>query len=84
MTTIPEGAVPEAAASDAEASGRRSWLRLKVWALVGLALALLIGANAHLVYVAFASRPACVAHAKAPVETQNAEAPVYRAARSAC
>lgn len=70
-----------------ELSGRgapRFSLRAKVWALVGLGLALLFAANAHLVYVAFASRPECVAHVKALVEAQSAEAPVYRAARSAC
>ena len=72
---------PEAAKSPAKA---RVPTRLKIWVLIGLGLGLLIGANAHLVYVAFASRPDCVAHAKAPVQVQDAAAPVYRAARSAC
>lgn len=39
----------------------------------------LIGANAHLVYVAFASQPDCVAHLKTEGEHGG-----YRAAKSAC
>ncbi len=69
--------IPEAAKSPPKA-------RLKIWVLIGLGLGLLIGANAHLVYVAFASRPDCVAHVKSPVQVQDAAAPVYRAARPAC
>ena len=41
--------------------------------------ALLIAANAHLVYVAFDSQPDCVPHAKSAGEPGE-----YRAARSAC
>jgi len=55
----------------------------KRWTMVALALAtaatvLLVGANAHLVYVAVASQPACVPHAK---EIGGAK---FRAARSSC
>lgn len=46
-------------------------------AVVGLVL---IGANAHLAYVAFSSQPDCVAHIKDKGEAPGA----YRAAKSAC
>ena len=53
-------------------------LRMRHW-LIGLAIAagvlVLVGANAHLVYVAVTSQPDCVAH-----EREGAGA----AARSAC
>lgn len=45
----------------------------------GAGAALLIAVNAHLVYVAFDSRPDCVPHAKSPGEHG-----AFRAARSAC
>ncbi len=54
----------------------RMWL---VWTLAGASLAIFVGANAHLVYVAVASQPDCVAHSKAMQEEHN-----YRAAKSAC
>lgn len=54
----------------------RGWL---VWVLVPVGLLLVGGANAHLVYVAFASQPECVDHAKAAGDGQR-----YRAAESAC
>jgi hypothetical protein len=45
----------------------------------GAGVALLIAANAHLVYVAFQSQPDCVPHAKSAGEPG-----ALRAARSAC
>lgn len=45
----------------------------------GAALTLLVAANAHLVYVAFTSQPACVPHAK--VAGDNG---AFRAARPSC
>ncbi|MGB3502863.1 MAG: hypothetical protein WBA44_14660 [Mesorhizobium sp.] len=48
------------------------------WVLVPAGLALFIGANAHLVYVAFQSQPDCVAHLK------TTDGSGYRAAKSAC
>lgn len=54
--------------------GRLFWLTL---ALAGIAL--LVAANAHLVYVAIGSQPDCVPHAKTAGETG-----AMRAARSAC
>lgn len=47
--------------------------------LVGGGLAVLAGANAHLVYVALKSQPGCVPHAKQADGTG-----IYSAARSAC
>lgn len=48
-------------------------------ALAAAVAALLIIANAHLVYVAVGSQPACVPHAKAAGETGQ-----FRAARPSC
>lgn len=42
--------------------GRRS--RTAIWWLVAAGLALVIGANAHLLYVATSSEPGCVAHVR--------------------
>ncbi|RUT32400.1 hypothetical protein EMQ25_04360 [Arsenicitalea aurantiaca] len=53
---------------------RRSWL----WIMI--LLALFLGANVHLLYVAITSTPDCVSHLKAPDEAGSA----YRAARSSC
>lgn len=47
--------------------------------IAGAVIALFIGANAHLVYVALDSQPECVPHAQ-----QMDESGLYRAARSAC
>lgn len=54
------------------------------WRLISLSLAaagaaLLIAANAHLVYVALVSQPECVSHVKSAGENGT-----FRAARSAC
>ena len=54
------------------------------WRLVALLIAsagvaVLLAANAHLVYVAFDSQPGCVPHAK-----EAGQNGTFRAARSAC
>jgi hypothetical protein len=54
--------------------GRRWWV---ISIIAGLAL--LLGANAHFLYVAFSSQPDCVEHLKAPGESGS-----FRAAKSAC
>jgi hypothetical protein len=59
---------------------RRPWRKRTVLSLVALGVAVLLGANAHLVYVAFTSQTDCVPHAK---EIGVDGAPL-RAARSAC
>ena len=58
---------------------RAKW-PLLAWLLVAAVLLVVAGANAHLVYVAVASQPECVAHLK-EAGTQAGE---YRAAKSAC
>jgi len=57
---------------------RRNWKLISLL-IAGLCAAVLIGANAHLVYVAVTSQTACVPHAKS-VGGDGA----YRAAQSAC
>jgi len=57
---------------------QRNW-RLISLLIAGGALAFLIAANAHLVYVAIISQPDCVPHAKSA-----GDASTFRAARSAC
>lgn len=56
---------------------RRNWRRIAA-AIVAVCGFVFVAANAHLVYVAFASRPDCVPHAKEAGGTD------YRAAQSAC
>jgi drug/metabolite transporter (DMT)-like permease len=62
----------------AKASSKRAWPMLRWWML--LAVALFLGANAHLLYVAIDSDPGCVAHLK-----DAGSAPgQFRAATSSC
>ena len=51
-----------------------------LWILAAAAMAVFVGANAHLVYVAVSSEPGCVAHLKDKSGTPGG----YRAAKSAC
>ena len=51
-----------------------------LWILAAAAIAVFVGANAHLVYVAVSSEPGCVAHLKDKSGTPGG----YRAAKSAC
>lgn len=55
-----------------------SWRMISIL-IVGVGLVVLIGANAHLVYVSLKSRPDCVPHVK-PAEDAHS----YSAAGSAC
>lgn len=52
-----------------------------IWLLVGAGLALVIGANWHLVYVAVTSQPDCVAHVRTGA---NGAAGSFSAATSSC
>jgi len=52
-----------------------------IWLAVAAGLLLVIGANAHLVYVAVTSEPACVAHLRSG---EGASPGSYSAAESAC
>ncbi|MEX2518256.1 MAG: hypothetical protein WD969_02860 [Paracoccaceae bacterium] len=60
----------------------RYWSRPRIIAVAVSALALMvfIGANAHLIAVAFATQPDCVAHSKSPTEG----AVSHIAAKSSC
>lgn len=66
--------------SERIATTRRS--RLTVWLLVAAGLALVIGANWHLVYVAVKSQPECVTHLR-PGDSDGARG-TFSAAKSAC
>ena len=70
--------------SAALATRPRPRTRTRTRAIVGLlvlaAVLLLIGANAHLVYVAMTSQPDCVDH----VRPGEARSGAFRAAKSAC
>ena len=60
------------------AASRRS--RAALWLSGIVLLLILLGANAHLVYVATTSQPECVAHVKLGAGTQSQ----FSAAKSAC
>ncbi len=64
----------------AKNSARRWKPRLLIGLAVAAGLLVVIGANAHLVYVATRSQPSCVPHLKAVDETKG----TFRAAKSAC
>lgn len=69
---------PPAAARPDRAPGR-NW-RVISLAIAALALTVFFGANAHLIYMAFASQPDCVAHEKAGAADPGA----FGAAKSSC
>ena len=58
------------------------WARwpLRAWLLAAAVLLVVVAANAHLVYVAVTSQPACVTHLK----EAGTQAGAYRAAKPAC
>ena len=56
--------------------------RAAIWLIVAAGLLLVIGANAHLVYVAVTSQPDCVAHVR-PGDG-DAQDGSFGAAQSAC
>jgi len=51
-----------------------------VWLLVACGVLALLAANAHLLYVAAASQPACVSHRRDTADTPGQ----FRAAKSSC
>lgn len=65
--------------TDGSVAKRVRW-RVLAWFLAAAVLLVVVGANAHLVYVAVASHPDCVAHLK----EAGTQAGAYRAAQSAC
>lgn len=58
---------------------RLNW-RLAAAGIAAAVVLLFVAANAHLVYVAVASQPDCVAHTKTP----DRDGATFRAARPAC
>lgn len=59
---------------------RTAMVRIAVAAAMAAGAAVFIGANGHMVYVAFLSEPECVPHLKA----KGAGDGEFRAAKSAC
>lgn len=53
-----------------------------LWIVIGLGLTLVMAANAHLVFVAINSEPACVPHAR--IGTGHGSHHGFAAAQSAC
>jgi hypothetical protein len=66
--------------SEFTAEPRRRKTAVWVWLPVGAGVAALLAANAHLVYVASTSEPACVSHLREPGDTPGQ----FRAAKSSC
>lgn len=60
--------------------GRRVHKRL--WLVVAIAVAAVLAANAHLIYVATISQPACVTHLRQG--EGNVERGLFSAAQSSC
>lgn len=60
-------------------SGRKQ--KAAIWLAVVAGVALVIGANAHLVYVAVTSQPDCIAHRGLG---ESGDAGTFSAAESAC
>lgn len=52
---------------------------MALWLVIAAGLGLVLGANAHLVYVAESSQPACVAHLRSGARRDG-----FSAAQSAC
>ena len=59
---------------------RRRKTALWIWLLVAGGVTALLAANAHLIYVATASQPACVSHLRDAGDTPGQ----FRAAKSSC
>ena len=57
---------------------RKGWFR-PLWFLA-IGVLVMLGANAHLIYVAVSSQPECIAHLK----EMTGRPSEYRAAKSAC
>jgi hypothetical protein len=63
-------------------SGKRARMPGWVWLTLALVAAVVLAANAHLIYVATRSQPACVEHVR-PGDA-SAERGQYAAAQSSC
>ncbi len=65
--------------TEGEGPKRNRW-PIVAWSVAAAVLIVVAAANAHLVYVAVASQPECVAHLK----EAGTQAGAYRAAKPAC
>jgi hypothetical protein len=63
-------------------ASRKARTPIRIWLLVALAIAVVLAANAHLIYVATMSQPACVDHLR-PGEASTARGQ-FSAAQSSC
>jgi hypothetical protein len=61
---------------------RRPRTRTRIWLLLAVALAALVAANAHLIYVATMSQPPCVPHLRQG--EGDAVRGLFSAAQSSC
>ncbi|MDE2377917.1 hypothetical protein [Bradyrhizobium sp.] len=68
--------------SDLASTERAQPTRTTVWIGVAAVLLLVLGANAHLVYVAVRSQPSCVVHVRQGEIAKGAGS--FSAAQSAC
>ncbi len=68
--------------SDVEFTKRVEMTRTRVWVGIVAVLLLVLGANAHLVYVAVRSQPSCVAHIRQGESARGRDS--FSAAQSAC
>jgi hypothetical protein len=68
--------------SAAGSSIGRSIGSCRLWLAIGGALVLVLAANAHFLYVAITSQPACVAHVRAG--EGSADRRLFSAAQSSC
>jgi hypothetical protein len=57
-------------------------MAIRLWLLLAVAVAAVVAANAHLVYVATMSQPACVTHLKQG--ESDATRGLFSAAQSSC
>lgn len=55
---------------------------IRLWLLIGLAVAGVVAANAHFLYVAISSQPACVAHVRSG--EGSTDRGLFSAAQSSC
>jgi hypothetical protein len=72
----------ELAKTDATVKQHRARTRIRVWLVLAFAVAVFIAANAHLIYIAITSQPACVTHLKQGEGA--AERGLFTAAQSSC
>lgn len=68
--------------SEFATAGKRPRTTTRIWLLLVAAIAVVVAANAHLIYVASMSQPPCVAHLKQG--EGDAARGLFSAAQSSC